>query len=78
MVPSQESADFGWVSDNLSELQKKFPGKFIAVSNRTVIAVADNWEDIERRARQVARDVPFIIEYIESGDLYAFVIRPNP
>ena len=72
---SQESKDFAWVSDNLKILQNKYPGKFIAVSNKTVIAVADNWEDIERRAKQVLKaNEPFIVEYIESGDLYAFII----
>lgn len=69
------SQDFAWVSENLVELQKQYPGKFVAVANRKVIASADNWEDADRRARQVLdREATFILEYIESGDLYAFVI----
>ena len=68
-----ESQDFAWVSDQLSKLQKRYPGKFVAISDRKVIAVADNWEDVERRALQVLKPSgSFIIEFIESGDLYAF------
>ena len=75
MVNSQESMDFAWVSKNLKDLQKRYSGKFIAVSHEKVIAVADNWEDIERRAKQALKPKEsFIVEYIESGDLYAFFV----
>ncbi len=75
MTVSQESKDFAWVSNNLNDLQKKYPGKFIAVSYERVVAVADNWEDIERRAKQVLKlNESFIVEFIESGDLYAFTL----
>lgn len=78
MVSSQESMDFAWVSKNLKDLQKRYSGKFIAVSHEKVIAVADNWEDIERRAKQVLKtNESFIVEYIESGDLYAFFVSKN-
>ena len=78
MVVSQESKDFAWVSNNLNDLQKKYAGKFIAVSHGKVIAVADNWEDIERRAKQVLTlNESFIVEFIESGDLYAFTLSKN-
>jgi hypothetical protein len=40
--------NFEWFNRNFKKLRKKYGGKYVAVSGRRVVGVADRYEDIER------------------------------
>jgi len=65
--------DYVWVTKNYETLQNSYPGHFIVVKNGKVIAAARSFDQAEKQAKKVLpKDEPFIVQRIETGDLFAY------
>ncbi len=63
--------DFNWITKRYSELQKKYPGQYIAVKNGKVVASGrDLGKVYDAAVRRVKKD--FVTGYIVSGDPFIF------
>ena len=70
---------FAWVTEHYLALQEKYAGKYIVVHNNKVVAVGETSEEAVHKARLLlGEDEQLLIEFIESGDIYAFNTRINP
>ena len=64
-----------WVADNLDELLKKYPDKWIMVKNNQVLSHSDNPSDLVEKAAREAIEDPFITRMAKSaaGSQIAFL-----
>jgi len=58
------------ISEQYIELQKKYPDKWVAISENKVIASGDSFGKVRAEAKQKAK--AYVMEYILSGDLFVF------
>ncbi len=63
-----------WVDEHALDLQKRYAGKYIAVQDEKVIAVGNTIPEVNAKAKLVVQGKPFLIEFVERGDLHAFSI----
>jgi len=58
------------IREQYIELQKRYPDKWVAISENKVIASGDSFGKVKAEAKQKAK--VYVMEYILSGDLFVF------
>ena len=61
-----------YVNKHALELQKKYSGKYIALIGEEIIAAGDTVAEVDRKARIISENQPYLVEFVERGDLHAF------
>lgn len=66
-MPRRFWEDDKWVHDHYTELQNKYVGRWVAVFNKKIVAVADGPEDARKEAQEKTgvKEIPVI--FVESG-----------
>ena len=59
-----------WIVDHFSELVAKYPGKYIAVVNESLVAAGDSPADVESEAqKRVSGKMPSVFHVPKEEDL---------
>ncbi len=61
-----------FVNKHSLELQEKYSGKYIALIGEEIIAIGDTIAEVDRKAKLVAENKPYLVEFVERGDLHAY------
>lgn len=64
-IADHPQSDLAWLAANGIELFNRYRGRWIAVKDRTVIAVGDTATEVDKNARRVDPAGQFILEAIE-------------
>ena len=59
--------DIKWIRSHHSELQKKYSDMYVAVKDGKIIAVGRRFCEVYDKAKKVARDENFAIDYMLTG-----------
>lgn len=54
------SEDLKWWNKNCSELQEKYPGKWIAILNKKVVAIGSDSSDLIEEVKKKYGETPFV------------------
>lgn len=70
-MPKQFWDDWNWAFDHYSELVKKYPDKWVAISNKKIIAASSHLGEVEDevRVKLVNTDIPVV--FIE-GEMHVY------
>ena len=61
-----------WLHTNYTNLQKKYPGKYVVIFEECIIAIGDSFEEADSKAELIVpKDKEYLVEFFERGDLYA-------
>jgi len=69
-MPKRFYRDREWADKHYSELQKKYPNKWIAVLNKKVVGVSDDKGNFLEKAKQKTKEEHIPTIWIESGIVY--------
>jgi hypothetical protein len=62
--------DDRWIVEHFSELVEKYPGKYIAVVNESLVAAGDSPDEVESAAKEkVSAKIPSIFHVPREEDL---------
>lgn len=56
--------DLTWLVEHTAELLERYPGKWIAVANGELVAVADTAPEAERIGNEKAPGIPLVLEHL--------------
>ena len=67
-----------WLSAHEVEFEKKYPGNYLAIWDKRILAASTNGDEIYRLARQAAPSVIPLVTYIPRADEMPIVVTPFP
>jgi len=59
--------DLKWIGEHYSDLQRKYPDKYIAVKDGKVIAVGRKFGEVYDKAKKLAGEKNFAVDYMLTG-----------
>lgn len=63
-MPNQDN-DFKWFQDNMKSLYSKYPDKFLVISNQSIIAIGETFNEALEQALKTKKAGEFIIQQCE-------------
>ena len=60
------SNDFAWLTEHSREIYEEYSGKWIAVLNGKIVAVADTATEAARQAEEAHAGADFVLEAVDS------------
>jgi hypothetical protein len=76
LPPKEYFEDEKWLFNNLTELTRLYPDKWVAVVDKKVIAVGENYGEARDRAKAISNRSDFPILFIE-GRVYIYENRAS-
>ncbi len=67
-----------WLSAHEVEFEKKYPGNYLAIWDKRILAASTNGDEVYRLARQAAPSVIPLVTYIPRADEMPMVVTPFP
>ncbi len=67
-----------WLSAHEAEFEKKYPGNYLAIWDKRIIAASTNGDEVYRLAHQAAPSVIPLVTYIPRTDEMPMIVTPFP
>ena len=67
-----------WLSAREAEFEEKYPGNYLAIWDKRILAASTNGDEVYRLAREAAPSVIPLVTYIPRADEMPIVVTPFP